>query len=250
METAGPCRRTRIRRGLVATACFVALSAAFQARDLGPDWLLSDGALLRATPLWGRAATNAQQRRALNHDYVRYFAPYATFMREELRAGRLPLWNPYVATGVPVAEALITTLFHPFTLVVAILPAEHALTMLALLRPALAGLGAFTFARVLGCGPAAAALAGVLFMLSPFHLGFRFHPQANVSGLLPFLLAVSELRLRGASLRRSVAAWSLAAALMILGGHAETLVHGLALAWVYHLLRAAARGRHGLTGAA
>jgi hypothetical protein len=148
------------------------------------------------------------------------------------------LWNPYIGTGVPVAEALSPALLHPFTLLLVVLPFEHALTVLAVVRLTLAGAGAFTLARVLGCALPASALAGTLFMLSPLHLSYRFHTVPNVSALLPFLLAVSELRVRGASPRRCVAAWSLLGTLMIFGGHAETCVHATAVAWTYHLLRA------------
>jgi len=228
---------------------FVALSAAFQARGLSDDGLLSDGASVRATPLWNGGAPQLVRRRALNHDYTRYFGPHAAFIQEELRQGRLPLWNPYIGTGVPIAEALMTTVVHPFTLFLVVLPYEYALTVLAVLRVAIAGMAAFALGRVLGAGVPAALLAGVVFMWSPFQLGFRFHPLTNVSGLLPLVLAVSELRLAGASFRRCLASWSLLGTFMILGGHAETFVHAMAGAWAYHLLRAiwggvaTARGR-------
>jgi len=237
---------TYLRRAAIVTLFFLGLSAAFQARGLSTDGLLSrtsffGGSLLQQP---GRSGW-IRSGRALDFgtlDYVRYIAPNAAFIQRELQSGHLPLWNPYIGTGVPVAEAMTPGFLHPYTLLLFLLPFEYALTMLAVLRLVPAGLGAFLFARVLGCGFPAGILAGALFMLSSFHLGFRFHTLPNVSSLLPFLLVVSELRLRGRSTRRLGASWSLVGTLMLLGGHAQTSVHCLGAAWAYHLLRAATSG--------
>ena len=183
-------------RGRRAALLVVALVVGFQLPGLGRDGLLSDASALRGTALW-RDDFATVWAGAIGSDYVRYFAPWAAFVQRALRAGTLPLWNPYVGTGVPVSEALQPALFHPFTLLLVALPVEHALTVLALLRLALAGLGAFALARVLGCGAPAATLAGVLYGLEPFQLVLRFHTLPNVSACLPWLLALSEHRLRG-----------------------------------------------------
>src|SRR6187399_1752238 len=165
-------------RGRRAALLVVALVVGFQLPGLGRDGLLSDASVLRGTALWRDDYATVS---VLGSDYVRYFAPWAAFVQHALRAGTLPLWNPYIGTGVPVSEALQPGLFHPFTLVLVALPVEHALTVLALLRLALAGLGAFALARILGCGAPAATLAGVLYGLEPFHLVLRFHTLPNVS---------------------------------------------------------------------
>jgi hypothetical protein len=236
-----------VREALAAAAGFLVLSAAFQAPGLSPDGLLSDASALRSRLLWTIERPElARPPRPLD-DYVRYFAPYAAFIQRELRAGRLPLWNPYIGTGYPVAEALQPALLHPFTVLLLVVPYEHALTLMAVIRLGLAGAGTFVLARALGCGGAAAGLAGTLFMFSPIHLNFRFSPLANVTVLLPWMLAASELRLRGARPRRIGAAWSLLGTLAILGGHAESIAHTFGLVWVYHLARAStARAGEGL----
>jgi hypothetical protein len=228
---------------LAAALLFAALAAAFLARSLSPDGLFSPSALAGGRLLWPDPRGPAPRLASWTFetaDHVSYFAPYAAFIERELSQGRLPLWNPLIGLGAPVVESIQPALVHPFTLLLGALPADDALSLLAVVRLAVAGLGAFVLARGLGCGLLPAALAGLLFMLSSFHLQFRFHPLPNVSALLPFLLWISELRLRGGSARRCGAAWSLVATLGVLGGHPETLVHTLAAAWLYHLLRAAA----------
>src|SRR5690349_16888930 len=125
-------------RGRHAALLVVALVVGFQVPGLGRDWLLSDASALRGNALWREDFATVWSGTT---DYARYFAPWAGFVQRSLRAGTLPLWNPYVGTGVPVSEALQPALFHPFTLLLVALPVEHALTVLALLRLALAGLG-------------------------------------------------------------------------------------------------------------
>lgn len=225
-------------RGRHAALLVVALVVGFQLPGLGRDGLLSDASALRGNALWREDFATVW---AGTSDYARYFAPWAAFIQRALRAGTLPLWNPYVGTGVPVSEALQPALFHPFTLLLVALPVEHALTVLALLRLALAGLGAFVLARVLGCGAPAATLAGVLYGLEPFQLVLRFHTLPNVSACLPWLLALSERRLRGGRPCGTLAAWALVAALACLGGHSQTTMHVLAVAIGYHLLRTVTR---------
>lgn len=231
---------------VAAAAClFLILSVAFQVRGLSPEGLLSDASALRQRGLWARVWSPVPfgQKRAT--DYIAYFAPYAKFVQDELRDGRLPLWNPYILTGVPVIETAQAAVLHPLTLLLIGLPFESALTVMAIIRLATAGLFSFILARVLGCGVAGATAAGMLFMFSPFHLLFRFHPLPNTSALLPLLLTVSELHVRGGSTRRLGAAWALVGTLMLLGGHAETSVHCVGAAWAYHLLRTAAAAAPG-----
>src|SRR5580765_1903209 len=110
-------------RGRRAALLVVALVVGFQLPGIGRDGLLSDASSLAGTALW-RDDFATVWAGAITSDYVRYFAPWAAYVQRALRAGTLPLWNPYVGTGVPVSEALQPALFHPFTLVLLALPVE------------------------------------------------------------------------------------------------------------------------------
>ncbi len=92
-----------LRQVAIAACFFLLLSIAFQLRGLSPDGLLSDASGLRQRGLWAETwPPNATS--GMRADYVGYLAPYAHFVQREIREGRLPGWNPYVATGVPAAE--------------------------------------------------------------------------------------------------------------------------------------------------
>ena len=46
-------------------------------------------------------------------DVFRIFFPDSAFLLESLRAGELPLWNPYVRLGQPFAATLYSQVFYP-----------------------------------------------------------------------------------------------------------------------------------------
>ncbi len=48
-------------------------------------------------------------------DAVSFFYPYLSFVHEELRHGRLPLWDPYVLSGYPIIGDPEAQIFYPFT---------------------------------------------------------------------------------------------------------------------------------------
>jgi hypothetical protein len=119
--------------------------------------------------------------------------PVKAWLAGELRAGHLPTWNPYLGLGVPVLAGAVDGLLHPFTLLLALLPFEAAFRAWVLLSYALAAAGAFLWARRLGAGPPAAAVAALGFSLS----GFLVSSSSNLTFLtavaaLPLLLAAAH----------------------------------------------------------
>jgi hypothetical protein len=173
------------------------------------------------------------------------YAPVRTLVVEELRAGRLPLWNPYEGTGIPLFAQGIDSVLHPVSLIgAAVAPASIDFLILAYL--AAAALGAFALARALGASAPACAGAGVAFALS----GFSASMTGNLvflAGLstLPWLLAAS--RSAGAGARWGAVAVAPAAAAAFLSGDVQLALVGLALGAA---LAGDAGGRRGAARAA
>ena len=81
------------------------------------------------------------------------------FAAKELRAGRLPLWNPHHYTGAPFA---IFPKYSPFNAVYYLFPTPRALPWMQLLQSLVAGIGAYLFfRRVLTLGFWPSLIAGV-----------------------------------------------------------------------------------------
>ena len=70
--------------------------------------LLNDFSLMRIVP--GHPAGNQ-----LMSDEVTEMQPWAMFNRDELHAGRVPLWNPWNGAGAPHFANYQSAVFSPFT---------------------------------------------------------------------------------------------------------------------------------------
>lgn len=122
-------------------------------------------------------------------DLFTYFYPLRDAVSAALRAGRLPLWNPYLFLGVPLFANIQAGTLYPVNLVLIGLPAPYAINAFILFHLALAGLGAYMYARWRGLARPGAWTAGVLFALGGFLSAQAEHVnQLAVSALLPWML--------------------------------------------------------------
>ena len=97
-------------------------------------------------------------------DHFDYFQPLRWFTAEELRHGRLPLWNAYSASGEPWLANPQTAVFYPPAWLFVALPFATAYTLFLALHVMLAGWGAFLlFNRFASQGAALAAALALMF---------------------------------------------------------------------------------------
>jgi hypothetical protein len=101
-------------------------------------------------------------------DHGDYFQPLRWFTANELRHGRLPLWNVYSASGEPWLANPQTGVFYPPSWLFLVLPFPTAYTLYLLLHVLLLGCGAYLlFARLTRPGGAALAAALALMFSGP-----------------------------------------------------------------------------------
>ncbi|MEO8035031.1 MAG: hypothetical protein ABI837_11420, partial [Acidobacteriota bacterium] len=97
-------------------------------------------------------------------DHGDYFQPLHFFTASELRAGHLPLWNPYNASGEPWLANPQTGVFYPPSLLFLILPFATAYMLYLALHLAILGWGGYAlFERDAGPGP---ALVGAVALMT------------------------------------------------------------------------------------
>jgi hypothetical protein len=161
------------------------------------------------------------------HDTERLYAPVRTLVVEELRAGRLPLWNPYEGTGKPLFAEGIHSVLHPVSLLGALL-APASVDFLILGYLVVAAVGAFALGRVLGASAPASAAGGLAYALSGY--------SVSMTGNLVFLAGAASLpwlvagaRAAGAGLRGSEVWAAAATAVAFFSGDAQAALVGLAL---------------------
>lgn len=95
--------------------------------------------------------------------------PRHIFAAAEWQAGRIPLWDPFENTGIPLlAESQVGALYPLSILFLSPLPPALELSWFVLVHFTLAGLFTFILARLLGLSRPAAAVSGLGFGMGGF----------------------------------------------------------------------------------
>lgn len=133
-----------------------------------------------------------------NRDYAVMHLPLAQFAREELVAGRLPLWNPYLACGQPLQAAPQAMLFYPLATPLCVLfGANGGLKVAVFIHAALCFAGTYLLARQLELSRYGAAYAALVTTWSGAMLGHVAEGHVGAvfaTALAPwFFLALREL---------------------------------------------------------
>ena len=179
-------------------------------------------------------------------DQADTFYPWIVFAGRALRAGELPLWDPYTFGGHPFFANGETNLLYPPRLILTrLLPPSWAQDCFLLLHVWASGLTMRLFLRRRGLGEIASLLGATVWMFNSFTLGWLLLGHiAAITALLPLALLGARETVERRSPR--AAAWTGAAlGLMILGSNIlMTLVAWLAVGSYYGalLLGAIVRG--------
>jgi hypothetical protein len=93
--------------------------------------------------------------------------PFRHFLGERLRAGDLPLWNPWIGTGVPFLATMHASVLYPPSLLL-LLPFPLGMNLSFVLHYLVALGGAFAFFRARRLSPPAAAVGALVFALGGY----------------------------------------------------------------------------------
>lgn len=127
-------------------------------------------------------------------DIVTHNEPDRQFAAAELRAGRLPLWNPYVYGGTPFA---VWPRFAPHSLLYCLFPTPVTLAWLQLAKSVLAGVGAYVFfRRVLAVGFWPAVVGAWVLPLTAYYILWQGCLMSYATTALPWLLLGVEAVVR------------------------------------------------------
>lgn len=188
------------RTDLAAILLFFVLAVLFFAPVLfGHATLVPFDNLYRFPPWSAFAAQNgvAQAHNPLLDDLVLENYAWKTFINESLRAGEIPLWNPYILAGQPFLAAGQNAALYPPGIVFYILPVAIAYSIFAALHYWLAACSMYLLARVLGLRAFAATISGVVYAYGGFMVVSVVFPMVvSAATWLPAILAFVELTLR------------------------------------------------------
>ncbi len=190
---------------------------------------------------WKIALTN---RVLAGLDLFAYFYPYRDFVGAALRAGRLPLWNPYLFMGAPLLANSQAAVLYPLHWPLIWLEAPKQVAWSIVIHIWLAGAGSYLLARrVLRLRPVAALTAAAIFALGGF-LGAQVEHvnQLNASAWLPWLLLCLEEAVQaGKRHGPALLGGGAVTGLTLLAGHTQAAYIVLFGAALYALVRRANR---------
>lgn len=187
----------------------------------------------------------SQPQNALLDDLILENFQWKHHTIEALRAGQLPLWNPYLFAGVPFLAAGQHSMLYPLSVLYLVLPLEKAYGWFTVLQLGLAGVLMFIFMRALGLRRISALFAGVAWQLSGAMLVSVVFPMiVAATAWMPLILAMCEKVIQQSPAlnnRPSSMPWvvigAFAIAMMILAGHVEIIVYTALVAVFYSIWR-------------
>jgi len=221
------------KRDLAAMALFAALALVFfwpqtvGGRTMVPADAVYEWAPWRGTP---EAATIGVPHNRLVLDLYLENYVWKSFIVDSLRARAVPLWNPYILSGVPFLAAGQHSALYPFSIVYYVLPLASAYGWFAALHLFLAGAFTYVFARTLQVRRLGSLIGGLTFMCSGFIVIGNVFPMIVAAAVwLPLILAMVEKTVRRAEEGSSglldylpaLAVGALAAGMVLLAGHPE-----------------------------
>ncbi|HZT60817.1 MAG TPA: YfhO family protein [Pyrinomonadaceae bacterium] len=152
--------------------------------------------------------------------------------------GSLPLWDPYIFSGMPLFASAQGGLLFPLNWFYLAFPTVAATNLMVISTYAAAGLGAYLFARRTGSSVAGALVTALAWEFGGFTVAQLAHINiVQVAAMMPWTLWAVEVYCGGGG-RRAGLLVSLLVALQAFVGHQQTLAYSLALVSAYAVVMA------------
>ncbi len=171
---------------------------------------------------------------------------------QALQSRQLPLWNPYILSGLPFLAAGQQSALYPLSAIFYVIPLARAYGYFTVLQLLLGGMFMYFFCRTIGLRRFGSIVAAITFTFSGFMIVSVVHPMIiAAASWLPLLLGVierivrtQEPLIRGETPRLvSYLPWiglgTVAVGLQFLAGHVEIAYYVLLVSAFYALCRLA-----------
>ena len=175
---------------------------------------------------------------SLRGDVFHQFLFTRAFGFGEMAKGNLPLWNPYLFSGVPFLGDFQSALLYPLNWSFLLLPDALAINWSFALHVWILGAGTYFWSAGRGLGKPAAVLAAVAGMFAlPFFLHVHAGHLSNVCSMAwaPWVFACIDRYLISHKARWVTLA-SVAVAMQVYAGHPQYAYYTALVAGIYSLL--------------
>jgi hypothetical protein len=219
----------------------------FSAQTLGGRTLLPTENLYQSLPY---AAYRAERgvpdvpHNALLSDLVLQNMQWKAFIRQNIAAGELPLWNPHQFSGIPFLAAGQQSAFYPLSILYYALPLPAAYGWFTVITLWMAGAFLYAFLRGIGVGRAGAAVGGTVYGMAGCFVASAVFPMIlGAAAWIPLLLLMIEWIIvrRPFARRDGTLIWLMIGAVAlgcsILAGHVEITYYTLLIMAYYAAAR-------------
>src|SRR3954470_17557441 len=167
--------------------------------------------------------------------------PFRVAAAQMIRDGRLPLWNPYIFSGMPLFATAQVGILYPLNWFYLPFSTTVATNLMVISTYVVAALGAYLYARKIGASISGAAITSLAWQFGGATIGQLSHINiAQTAAFLPWLLWAVDRYAEKRSVKRG-AVVSLVLAVQFFAGHQQTFVNSLLLVTAYVLVMAATR---------
>ncbi|HPI03417.1 MAG TPA: YfhO family protein [Candidatus Goldiibacteriota bacterium] len=168
---------------------------------------------------------NTSSKIAAWMDFLYYFMPFRELVSASVRAGEVPLWNPYVFCGNPLMANMQSAVFYPLNIFYYLMPFDIAFKVQTTLIFFIAAVFMFKTVKLYGVSDKGAFLSGFLFAFS-FYLTVRTVELADLNTIVWAPAAVYfSLRWLKKGMLHDMFFSSAALSLSFLGGHPQVFMY-------------------------
>jgi hypothetical protein len=159
--------------------------------------------------------------------------PFRVAAAQMIKSGFLPLWDPYIFSGMPLLAAAQPGILFPLNWFYLVFSPAAATNLMVVSSYMVAGLGAYLYARRIGTSVSGSLLTALVWQFSGALVGQIAHINiVHNSAMLPWLLWSIESYAQTKKLRHGALLAALLA-LQFFAGHQQTFAYSLILIAAY-----------------
>jgi hypothetical protein len=150
-----------------------------------------------------------------------------------IAAGYLPLWNPYIFSGMPLLASIQPGALYPPTWLFAVLSPQAAMNWMVITTYHIALIGAYLYARRIGANRFGSMVAGVAFAFGGYMIAHLGHTnRIAAAAWLPWILLAIEALYQRLSWKW-ISLGALFTAMQLLAGDPQMTFYTVLLAGAY-----------------
>lgn len=159
--------------------------------------------------------------------------PFRVTFAQMIRSGYLPLWDPYIFSGMPLLAAAQPGVLYPLNWFYLVFSPATATNMMVIATYIVAGLGALLYARRIGSSISGAMMTALVWQFCGATIGQISHINiVQTAAILPWILWSVESFAQSGNFKRGTILAALVA-IQFFAGHQQTFVYSFLLTIAY-----------------